>query len=48
MPMVHATTWRPALHALEGAASSRTFSTRVVRTRAEHVLAVKGLCTSDL
>lgn len=44
MPMVQASTWRPALSALEHAFSTGALSMRVVRTRVEHVLVAKRVC----
>ncbi len=48
LPMLHATTWRAALDALEHAVSTGALSMGVVRTRVEHVLVAKGVCTSAL
>lgn len=46
MPMLQASTWRQALGALEHAVSTGALPARVVRTRAEHVLVAKRVCTT--
>lgn len=46
MPMLHDTTWQPALSALEHAVSIGALSMHVVRTRVAHVLVAKGECSA--